>query len=282
VWTPETLELACADAMPPVTEDKIGDWRLRAAGGFTGRANSALAVGDPGIGVGRALSKVREFALRHGIAPVAQAIEGSPVAEEIAAAGWVRNTGHAAGWLVSVQTGPLGSPEPDGAGGAPDIPVLAEPTPGWWELAVGNARPSGPQRQVLATGDVGFGVASVTADVVGNVTTDLPSDHTTAVTTIDTAVTANVTVGAVRAAVAGGLLHVSRLAVRPGYRRRGLAKALMGACGPWAAERGASACVLQVSVDNAPALALYRELGFRESHRYSYWVPRSSCEDRSL
>ena len=29
-------------------EDRLGDWVLRAAGGFTGRANSALAAGDPG------------------------------------------------------------------------------------------------------------------------------------------------------------------------------------------------------------------------------------------
>jgi ribosomal protein S18 acetylase RimI-like enzyme len=259
VWTPETLEFACADAMPPVTEDKIGDWRLRAAGGFTGRANSALAVGDPGVPIGQALLKVGEFALRHGIPPVVQAIEGSAVAGRIAAAGWVPHTGHATGSLVSVQTGPLGSPEPDGADSEADISVLAEPTPGWWELAVGNARPSAPQRHVLGTGDVGFAVAKVVTDV-----------------------TTERTAGAVRAAVAGDVLHISRLAVRPGYRRRGLAKALMGACGRWAAGRGARACVLQVSVDNSPALALYRELGFREHHRYSYWVPRSSCEDRSL
>jgi hypothetical protein len=28
--------------------EPLGEWTLRAAGGFTGRANSCLAVGDPG------------------------------------------------------------------------------------------------------------------------------------------------------------------------------------------------------------------------------------------
>ena len=137
--------------------------------------------------------------------------------------------------------GPLGT-------GADGVSFLPEPSPAWWELTAGTAEPSPAQRHVLTTGEIGYGVAEGTA-------------------------------GAVRAAVAGELLHVSRLAVRPEHRRRGLAKALMAASGAWAAERGATGCVLQVAVDNAPALALYEALGFREHHRYRYWVP--ACEDRS-
>jgi len=41
------LERICADAWPPVVQRPLGQWWLRAAGGFTGRANSALVVGDP-------------------------------------------------------------------------------------------------------------------------------------------------------------------------------------------------------------------------------------------
>lgn len=46
----------------------------------------------------------------------------------------------------------------------------------------------------------------------------------------------------------------------------------------WAGTHGADRCVLQVSVTNDRALALYAGLGFREHHRYRYWVP---CEDRA-
>ncbi len=35
-------------------EERLGDWLLRAADGFTGRANSALANGDPGRPLDRA------------------------------------------------------------------------------------------------------------------------------------------------------------------------------------------------------------------------------------
>ncbi|MDQ0377290.1 GNAT family N-acetyltransferase [Amycolatopsis thermophila] len=244
----ETLELRCADAWPAVSTDKIGDWRLRAAGGFTGRANSALAVGDPGSPTGSALRGVCDFAHAHRIPPVVQVVAGSETERAIAAAGWVPNSGHAAGHVVSVLTGPLGE-------GADEVPVLASPTGGWWELTVGRPEPTDAERHVLTTGEIGYALA----DVMG------------------------VTAGAVRAAVVDDVLHIARLAVRPGYRRRGLASALMAACGPWAAERGATRTVLQVAVENAGALAFYDRLGFTEHHRYRYWVPGpGACEDRSL
>jgi ribosomal protein S18 acetylase RimI-like enzyme len=238
----EALELRCAEAWRAVTGDKVGDWRLRAAAGFTGRANSALAVGDPGVPIPEALDRVREFARDQGIPAIVQAVDGSAAERALEASGWVPNTGHAAGHLVSVLVGPLGA-------GADEVSMLPEPSPSWWELSAGSVDPTPAQRHVLTTGEIGYGVAEITA-------------------------------GAVRGAVVGDVLHVSRLAVRPGRRRRGLARALMAACGPWAAERGAVTCVLQVAVDNAPALALYKALGFREHHRYRYWV--RACEDRSL
>lgn len=58
--------------------------------------------------------------------------------------------------------------------------------------------------------------------------------------------------------------------VPPEHRRRGLGLAVMGALLEWGAERGATTAYLQVLGDNAPALALYERLGFREHHRYRY------------
>lgn len=238
----ETIELLCARAWPAVTEHQLGDWALRAASGFTGRANSALAVGDPGVPVPEALDRVSDFAHDQGIPPVVQAIAGSATERAIEAAGWVPNTGHAAGHLVAVLVGPLGR-------GGDGVSFLPEPSPEWWELVAGTREPTPAQRHVLTTGAIGYGMAKITA-------------------------------GAVRASVVGELLHISRLVVRPEHRRRGLARALMAAAGAWAAGRGAAECVLQVAVDNAPALALYDSLGFREHHRYRYWVP--AWKDRSV
>src|SRR5690242_13733752 len=97
------LEELCADAWPALVDERLGAWRLRAADGFTGRANGALAVGDPGMPVAAALDVVRAFAERHGIPPRVQAPVGSPWDRAVAAEGWVLDVGHAAGALVSVQ-----------------------------------------------------------------------------------------------------------------------------------------------------------------------------------
>jgi ribosomal protein S18 acetylase RimI-like enzyme len=37
--------------------------------------------------------------------------------------------------------------------------------------------------------------------------------------------------------------------------------------------RSAKTAWLQVSADNAPALALYVRFGFHEAYRYRYWQP---------
>ncbi|NYV78217.1 GNAT family N-acetyltransferase, partial [Streptomyces sp. UH6] len=47
-----------ARAWPPVESEPLGGWVLRASSGFTRRANSVLAVGDPGLELDDALAVV--------------------------------------------------------------------------------------------------------------------------------------------------------------------------------------------------------------------------------
>ena len=42
-------------------EDRLGGWLLRAADGFTGRAHSALPLGDPGMPLDDALAAVTRW-----------------------------------------------------------------------------------------------------------------------------------------------------------------------------------------------------------------------------
>ncbi|MEV7041177.1 GNAT family N-acetyltransferase [Amycolatopsis sp. NPDC051061] len=244
---PEALEIVCSKAWPPLVEEPLKDWRLRWAGGFTGRANSALAVGDAGRPVPDALRAVCDFAHDRGIQPMVQVIRDSPNERAIVAEGWFQATRHHRGHEVVVLTAPL-----TGASAADGVVVHDEPTPGWWELTLGPGEDIPAARSVLTGGKVGYGVA-----------------------TLD-----GVTAGVVRGALVDGWLHVGRLEVGPAFRRRGLASALMGALHTWGAEHGADQAVLQVAEGNSGALALYAGLGYAPHHRYRYWVPApGSCED---
>ena len=48
-------------------EERLGDWLLRAAAGFTGRANSALAIGHPGCPLDQAARTVRDWYQARGL-----------------------------------------------------------------------------------------------------------------------------------------------------------------------------------------------------------------------
>lgn len=61
-----------------------------------------------------------------------------------------------------------------------------------------------------------------------------------------------------------GVSHLAQLVVDPALRRQRVARGLMSAALAAAARRGCSAVTLMVAEDNAPALALYRALGFEE------------------
>ena len=51
-------------------EEWLGDWLLRAAEGFTGRANSALPLGDPGLPADDAVAAVTEWYRARGLPPM--------------------------------------------------------------------------------------------------------------------------------------------------------------------------------------------------------------------
>jgi N-acetylglutamate synthase len=243
------LETVCADAWPPLVSRPLGQWRLRAAGGFTGRANSCLVNGDPGVPLAEALDRVRGFAGEHGIRPLLQVPVGSPWHREILAAGWAPHTGHPAGHRVQVMVAPVAQLAAPSRPADLRLRVDGEPATDWWPLA-GDPPVDAGQRHVLlgaGAGERGFGLA-LTPD--------------------------GATVGAVRLVALDEHLHLSRLAVDPAHRRRGVALALLDAAAAWAVGR-ARWCVLQVADENTAALALYRRLGFRPHHEYTYLLPAS-------
>ena len=64
------------------------------------------------------------------------------------------------------------------------------------------------------------------------------------------------------------------IAVRPEFRRRGLAQRLIRAAAHWGQGLGASSCFAQVAVSNTASVALQAGLGLTEAYRYRYFVLR--------
>jgi [ribosomal protein S18]-alanine N-acetyltransferase len=81
-------------------------------------------------------------------------------------------------------------------------------------------------------------------------------------------------VGFLLAWIIPGEVHVLDVAVRPDARRRGLGRALLRDVIDDARARGATSMFLEVRRSNAPALALYRGLGF-----YAFNVRRAYYSD---
>src|SRR3954447_492584 len=73
---------------PPVHSEPLGDWLRRASGGFSARANSVMATGDPGIAMPEALDRVRASYARHELPVWAQVVVGSDVQRSLQEQGW--------------------------------------------------------------------------------------------------------------------------------------------------------------------------------------------------
>ena len=258
------LEQLCADAWPPVVRRDVGDWRLRAAGGFTHRANSALAAGDPGMPVEQALAEVRRFSDEHAIPPVVATPSDSPWSRRVLDAGWVLEGERSEGSRVAALVADLprlaatgGARPADGTGGDRPGPAgvtvsfAAEPEPDWWALFGESDRDpvAADRRRVLVPGaagpQTGFGLARRGGEAVG----------------------------AVRACVVDDHVYLSRLQTSPAARRSGIATRLTAAAAAWGRDAGARWAVLQVGLHNQAARALYARMGCTEHHRYHYLVP---------
>jgi L-phenylalanine/L-methionine N-acetyltransferase len=73
------------------------------------------------------------------------------------------------------------------------------------------------------------------------------------------------------------------LMVAPGYRRRGIGRALLDAAERWAAERGIRKLELHVFPHNEAAIALYERAGYvREGYRHEHYLRAGRYYDAVL
>jgi ribosomal protein S18 acetylase RimI-like enzyme len=245
------LELLAARGWRGTEAEPLGGWLLRAGGaGFSSRAHSALAVGDPGAPLDEAVGVVADWYTARGLRPCVQlpGRQARSADAAFAAAGWARDED------TLVLTVELDGDEP---GPRTTVDVDARPDEAWLDAC----------RQ---HGD-----------------SPLPSGALAVLTRADRLAFASVRDedGAVVAVARGVLtddwLGVTAVTVAERARRGGLATSLTRGLQAWAVEQGARWCYLQVVAGNAPARALYRRLGFIEHHRYHYRRPPLPAPERA-
>lgn len=242
-----TMERRATADWPPEETERLGEWLLRAAGGYSRRANSALALGDPGVPMPEALRRVEQWYADRGLPALVLTVPTEPVADQVAAEGWTAFSDDVLFQVAGVAAvlRHLDEHAPEAATTADRVELREELDASWWVAE--HDPPFSPHVRAVQEGpeEVVFARLEVDGAVVarGRGVLDVGPD--------------------VR-------LGLSTLWTRPDLRGQGLGAGVLRALLEWAAEGGASSSYVQVEVGNARAVALYERLGFLTHHTYRY------------
>ena len=242
------LELAANEAWPAPVQGRLGSWILRAAQNWTGRSNSALAVGDPDRTLEAAIDGVVEWYAARG----QQALINAPMPLAAPVNSALDDRGWTARPLTLVQTAPVATVL-DVIERRTDLPtvMLADTPADDWYAMVARYKPA----QHKGT---------------------LPEAAVRVLTGVPGAVFASVRdAGGELLAVARGTVTgpdrwhgISLLQTAPHARRQGVAQHVVRAVADWARQRGATRAYLQVEERNTAAVTLYGAMGFTTHHTY--------------
>ena len=247
------LQRVMVEGWPPIERAALGGWMLRAAGGFTGRANSVLPLGDPGLPLAEAVLAAERWYAERQLRPLFSLYgpEGFAVGDDalgtlLTGRGYtdVNRSVVLTASVRALQSAARATGPP--AVGAAEVTVHAEttPSPAWWAASDERRRRHRGTAEAIMAGspDQVFLSLALGGQVVA---------------------TARVAFARAWAGVFG--VHVA-----PGSRRLGLATALMGAAAAHAEARGIASTYLQVEATNEAARGLYRRLGCATHHEYVY------------
>jgi GNAT superfamily N-acetyltransferase len=231
---------------PCRAQEKLGDWILRENDGFTRRANSCLAFGDPGMAPGCAIARVEAWYRSRDLEPCIKVCHGVQQGLDASLA--------ERGWTVATPTFVLSKDIPEPAPLGPEFVINPSPSGNWlshlarWDK---ESPDMAALHAALARRIPRAGFASWQAD--GEILA-------LAVATLD----ANAS-------------HFYDLVVREDLRGRGIGRRFMESLLSWTRTQEASLVCLQVLESNEVARNLYARMGFVEHHRYHYRVGQSNA-----
>jgi N-acetylglutamate synthase len=241
----DDLQRICACGWVAPIQERLGDWVLRAGGGFTGRANSVLPVGDPGVALDTALAEVGTFYAGHDLPAQAQVVVGSDLMAALDERDWVRSRPDESDALVQIASVAMARRTGRRRNGGEDVRILERLTDDWVaRYGRTEGADGGVVRWLLSSGGlVAFAQLGEPAVAIG------------------------------RGVVTGDWLGLYAVEVDPSLRGNGLGSAIVDALLEWGASRGARSAYLQSLASNDGALALYRRYGFSTHHAYQYLRP---------
>ncbi|HEX5287741.1 MAG TPA: GNAT family N-acetyltransferase [Streptosporangiaceae bacterium] len=246
----DELEWRAAGTWRAPRFERMGEWLLRAADGFTGRANSALAAGDPRRPLPEAVDAVRAWYAGRGqpamiAVPFPMAGPAGELDGMLDAGGWSRREGPAI--VMTAPPGAIAALEPGpGASVLAPVRVSGEPDADWLGMYHYRGQQLPPMARRLLMSAPWQAFASVRED--------------------------GETIAIGRVAADAGWAGITAIETDPRHRRRGLATAVTAALATLAVEQGATGLYLQVEDGNAAARTLYERMGFTGHHRYHYRI----------
>jgi GNAT superfamily N-acetyltransferase len=231
------LQRIASDGWPAVEREALGSWELRAAGGWTRRANSVLPIGSPAVALDDALDKIRTWYDERALPAVVQVPLPlcAVLDDELDRRGWPAESSS----LVLVAD--LGELRISPAGST--VTVDHVPTAPW--LA---AHPHPPPTSALGVLTAAPSLYASATDSRGDI------------------------IGIARGSIVGAWLFVNAMSVAESHRRKGVAHTLLRALADEVAALPVRHVFLQVEDSNAPARALYEKIGFELHHSYVYRV----------
>jgi GNAT superfamily N-acetyltransferase len=255
----DDLERLMARGWAATSRKGLGDWLLRSASGFTGRANSVLAVGDPSLPIDKAIDFAESWYAEHD-APALFQLHGptgfdvaeQPLGKALIERGYLPGGGRPEWSRVLVLTG-LSAQVPPLTTESVPVTADAQLSPEWL-MAYAEQRSVVPgTTEAVLTGSEGQLFLSVRDEPTGRI------------------------IGIARMAIHAGWAGIFGLWVHPEHRRRGIASTIVSAIAMVARENNMPAMYLQVSGDNTDGVAFWSRLGFTVHHEYTYLARPASA-----